>query len=284
MGLARLHPSFAHSYWRLKPSGALLQASRAGYQGHVIDLKTLLSLADAAAAGAGEALLANRATWGVIEAEHGREVKIDADKKAEELILAALSRGSDYPIISEETGWTRALQRGDRFVWAVDPLDGSVNYLRGYPHCAVSIALLDSGRPILGVVDCFVMRERFSGAAGEGAWLNGAPMGVSAIASPERGILQTGLPSRASEDSMTNFELRLRTWQKVRMIGSAATALAYVAAGRAEAYRESGSMIWDVAAGCALVEAAGGAFHIDGAALDQPLEVSACNGVTPLPA
>jgi myo-inositol-1(or 4)-monophosphatase len=249
----------------------------------VNDLPALLALADAAAAAAGEALSANRAAWGVIEAEHGREVKIDADRRAEELILAALSRGSDYPIISEEAGWTRAAQRSDRFVWAVDPLDGSVNYLRGYPHCAVSIALLDNGRPILGVVDCFLMRERFSGAKGEGARLNGAPMRVSAIASPGKGILQTGVPSRASEGSVAAFERRLRTWQKVRMIGSAATALAYVAAGRAEAYRESGSMIWDVAAGCALVEAAGGVFHIDGAALDEPLEVSACNGIAPLP-
>jgi myo-inositol-1(or 4)-monophosphatase len=60
--------------------------------------------------------------------------------------------------------------------------------------------------------------------------------------------------------------------------------LAYVAAGRAEAYRESGSMIWDVAAGCALVKAAGGEYRIDGAALDQPLEVAASNGTAPLPA
>jgi myo-inositol-1(or 4)-monophosphatase len=249
----------------------------------VNNLKDLLALADTAAAAAGEALLANRVQWGVIEAEHGREVKIGADKKAEALILAALARESDYPIISEEAGWTRAMQRGDRFVWAVDPLDGSVNYLRGYPHCAVSIALLDNGKPVLGVVDCFVTRERFTGAVGEGAWLNGAPMRVSAIETPAKGILQTGVPSRASDASMTAFEERLKTWQKVRMIGSAATALAYVAAGRAEAYRESGSMIWDVAAGCALVQAAGGEFRIDGAALDQPLEVTAANGRTALP-
>lgn len=247
------------------------------------DLKDLLALAADAAAAAGEALLANRAEWGVIEAEQGREVKIGADKHAEEIVLAAISRGSDYPIISEEAGWARAMQRGDRFVWAVDPLDGSVNYLRGYPHCAVSIALLDQGKPVLGVVDCFVMRERFTGAVGAGAWLNGAPIRVSAIANPAKGILQTGVPSRASEESMKAFDQRLRTWQKVRMIGSAATALAYVAAGRAEAYRESGSMIWDVAAGCALVEAAGGAVRIEGAALDRPLEVAACNGAAPLP-
>lgn len=247
------------------------------------NLKDLLALAESAAAAAGEALLANRVQWGVIAAEQGREVKIDADRRAEALILTALSRGSDFPIISEETGWARAMQGGDRFAWAVDPLDGSVNYLRGYPHCAVSIALLEQGRPVLGVVDCFVMRERFTGAAGEGAWLNGAPMRVSKIDAPAKGILQTGVPSRASDQSMQAFEERLKTWQKVRMIGSAATALAYVAAGRAEAYRESGSMIWDVAAGCALVQAAGGRFRIESEALDRPLEVSACNANVTLP-
>jgi myo-inositol-1(or 4)-monophosphatase len=220
----------------------------------------------------------------VIEAEHGREVKIDADKHAEALILDRIGKASTYPIISEEAGWVRAQERGDRFVWAIDPLDGSVNYLRDYPHCAVSIALLDRGAPVLGVVDCFALGERFTGVVGEGAWLNGKPMRVSEIAEPASGILQTGVPSRASADSMALFEQRLRTWRKIRMIGSAASALAYVAAGRAEAYRESGSMIWDVAAGCALVKAAGGEYRIDGAALDQPLEVAANNAKAPLPA
>jgi myo-inositol-1(or 4)-monophosphatase len=162
-------------------------------------------------------------------------------------------------------------------------LDGSVNYLRDYPHCAVSIALLEHSQPMLGVVDCFMLDERFAGVVGEGAWLNGAPMHVSTIAEPSSGILQTGVPSRASAESMALFEARLKTWRKVRMIGSAASALAYVAAGRAEAYRESGSMIWDVAAGCALVRAAGGAFRIDGPGLDQPLEVAAGNGCVALP-
>jgi myo-inositol-1(or 4)-monophosphatase len=250
----------------------------------VNDLKDLLKLADTAAAAAGEALLANRAQWGVIEDVQGREVKIGGDKHAEEIVLTAIARESEFPIISEEAGWARSMQRGDRFVWAIDPLDGSVNYLRHYPHCAVSIALLDGDAPVLGVVDCFALKERFTGIVGEGAWLNGAPIRVSDIAEQSAGILQTGVPARASDESMKLFEQRLRTWRKIRMIGSAASALAYVAAGRAEAYRESGSMIWDVAAGCALVKAAGGDYHIGaGQGLDRPLEVAASNGRAPLP-
>lgn len=247
------------------------------------DLSDWLAIAEAAAIEAGAALKAHRTAWSVIEAEQGREVKIDADKRAEALILAALEKASPFAVISEEAGWVRAAERGDRYVWAVDPLDGSVNYLRDYPHCAVSIALLEHGQPILGVVDCFALNERFTGIVGEGAWLNGKPMRVSDIDAPSSGILQTGVPSRAGDESMRLFEARLRTWRKVRMIGSAASALAYVAAGRAEAYRESGSMIWDVAAGCALVKAAGGEISIEGARLDQPLEVAASNGRVRLP-
>lgn len=219
----------------------------------------------------------------MVQSEHGREVKIDADTRAEEIVLAALNEAAPFPVISEEAGWVRDGAGDSRYVWAVDPLDGSVNYLRGYPHCAVSIALLDRGAPVLGVVDCFVLSERFTGVVGAGAWLNGAPMRVSAIVEPSSGILQTGVPARAGPETMALMEARLRTWRKVRMIGSAASALAYVAAGRAEAYRESGSMIWDVAAGCALVRASGGDFTIDGPGLDQPLEVAAGNGRVELP-
>lgn len=243
----------------------------------------LLKIAERVAIEAGGALLSHRDDWSVIEAEQGREVKIDADKRAEAIILSELERAAPFPIISEEAGWVRAEGRRSGYVWAVDPLDGSVNYLRGYPHCAVSIALLSDGEPVLGVVDCFVLGERFTGLVGASAQLNGADIRVSSIADPASGILQTGVPSRASAESFALFERRLRSWRKIRMIGSAATALAYVAAGRAEAYRESGSMIWDVAAGCALVAAAGGAFKIDGPGLDGPLEVSAANGAMGLP-
>ncbi|MGE0044236.1 MAG: inositol monophosphatase [Hyphomonadaceae bacterium] len=247
------------------------------------DLKFLSALAEAAAGEAGDALKRQRTHWSGIEAELGREVKIDADRRAEAIILDALKRASDLPILSEERGW--AAEEGKEDFWAVDPLDGSVNYIQGYPHCAVSIALIKGGRPVIGVVDCFLLGERFTGIVGEGAWLNGAPIRVSSVADPAKGVLNTGIPARMALEEASRSRLlnRLMQWRKVRMIGSAASALAYVAAGRADAYCENGSMVWDVAAGLALVEAAGGAVRVDAEALDKPLDVAASNGIVPMP-
>lgn len=243
------------------------------------ELHELLEIAELAAIRAGAALREHRADWSSVEAEQGREVKVGADRRAEALILATLSKLSGLPVLSEEAGWSGGIDR--ETVWAVDPLDGSVNYIQGYPHCAVSIALVGAGRPKLGVVYNFLLDERFTGIVGDGARLNDRPIRVSQVADPARGILNTGIPARAKTDgaSFQAFMGEMQRWRKVRMIGSAAAALAYVAAGRADAYREEGSMLWDVAAGCALVEAAGGRVTISSTGLDQPLTVIADNGL-----
>jgi myo-inositol-1(or 4)-monophosphatase len=246
------------------------------------ELRELLAIADAAAFIAGAALKTHREQWSSVTGEEGRETKIEGDARAEELIIEALTRAAPFPIISEERGWVEG--KAGAYVWAVDPLDGSVNYQRRYPHCAVSIALLRDQRPILGVVDSIFLEERYSGIVGAGAWLNGKPISVSSIETPAKGILHTGVPAAAADASFALFEKRLRAWRKVRMIGSAAQALAYVAAGRAEAYRESGSRIWDVAGGCALVEAAGGSFQIETPlGFEGPLEVAARNAMVDFP-
>lgn len=243
------------------------------------DLAALLEIAELAALRAGVALREHRLDWSGVAAEQGREVKVDADKRAEALILDTLTKLSPFPILSEEIGWTGDARA--ETVWAVDPLDGSVNYIQGFPHCAVSIALARHGRPVLGVVYAFMLEEHFSGLVGQGATLNGRPIKVSAVRDPARGILNTGIPARAQADgaAFAAFMEEMRRWRKVRMIGSAAAALAYVAAGRADSYRETGSMFWDVAAGCALVEAAGGTVEIDADAIDRPLTVRASNGM-----
>ena len=247
-----------------------------------LDLRGLLDLAERAAARAASALLAERATWSIVEAEEGREVKLRADRHAEALIVETLHRSAPYRILSEEAGWIAGGEGADAdLMWAVDPLDGSVNYAHGFPHWAVSIALVRAGTPVLGVVHCPALGEIYSGAVRLGATLNGAPIAVSGVADASRGILMTGIPARAAIDpeTMAAFATRMARWRKVRMIGSAAYALAYVGAGRADAYHETGGMLWDVAGGCAVVAAAGGRVEIDSTAPDQPLDVRVSNGV-----
>lgn len=250
------------------------------------DTHRLLKLAERAAARAAAALLESRAQWRAVEAEEGREVKLKADRAAEALIVETLQRDTPYRVLSEEAGWI-AGDAGDLF-WAVDPLDGSVNYAQSFPHWAVSIALVQVDgatiTPVLGVVDCPVLGEVYAGVPGHGATLNGAPISVSGVEDPARGVLMTGIPARAATDraAMDALMARLLRWRKVRMIGSAACALSCVAGGRADAYQETGGMLWDVAGGCALVAGAGGFVSIeapDGA--DKPLIVSASNGRVP---
>jgi myo-inositol-1(or 4)-monophosphatase len=243
-----------------------------------LDLDHCLAVAQFAASRASHVLLAERARLAEVTADLGREVKIQGDQEAEALILDTLRRFAPMPILSEETGW---MDRDDSgLAWAVDPLDGSVNYALGYPHCAVSIALVRNGQPILGVVDCFAMGETYCGLVGRGAWRNGRAIEPSKVDNAAKGVLLTGLPARAATDpaAMAAFGAEMARWRKVRMIGSAAAALVCVACGRGEAYRESGGMLWDVAGGLAIVAAAGGAISMEGAALDGPLIVSASNG------
>ena len=242
------------------------------------DLRRLLNLAERAVREAAVALVAERTECRTLEAEEGREVKLRADRQAEALIIETLRAESPYRILSEEIGWVA----GDEsdLVWAVDPLDGSVNYVQGFPHWAVSIALVRGFSPLLGVVECPALEETFTAIAGEEAWLNRAPISVSAVHDPMRGVLMTGIPARAAVDAqaMGTFALELARWRKVRMIGSAACALACVGAGRADAYHETGGMLWDVAGGLAIVAGAGGTVAVSGDTLDGPLDVKAWNG------
>jgi myo-inositol-1(or 4)-monophosphatase len=245
-----------------------------------LDLEALLKTAGEAAAAAGDALRRHRGQWSGVDEVIGREVKVRADREAEAIVLAALQRAGSIPILSEEAGWVgNRCDGAQNLAWAVDPLDGSVNYIKGYPHCGVSIGLLRAGKPILGVVNCFLLGEAYAGVVGAGATLNGAPIAVSKVSAPGAGILNTGIPARArSEEAVFSaFMAEMLSWRKVRMIGSAAAALAYVASGKADFYRESGAMMWDVAAGCALVEAAGGCVRILGPTQDSPLFVTASN-------
>jgi myo-inositol-1(or 4)-monophosphatase len=217
-----------------------------------------LDLAKRAARDAGARLRVAIADKQTVLMEDVKDIKLQADRDAEARILDML-RESPYPVLAEDSGEHGALA-GDEPFWVVDPLDGTLNFSRGLPICCVSIALSVGDAPFLGVIYDFNRDELFSGVVGEGAWLNDAPMRVSDISEAMRGTLSGGFPVGFDYDEagMASFLAILRRFRKLRLLGSAALSLAYVASGRIDAYFEDDIMYWDIAAGVALVKAAGG--------------------------
>jgi myo-inositol-1(or 4)-monophosphatase len=196
-----------------------------------------------------------------VRLEEGRDIKIEADFESDRIIHEEIARRSGLPIVSEERASTAP---SDGYRWIVDPVDGSVNFVRAIPMACVSIGLWFDDEPVLGVIHDLFRNEVFSGVVGTGAWLNGRDMRVSAIGDLSRAVLVSGLPGTGvhAAAKLARFIERADAYKKVRVLGSAALSLAYVACGRAEAYAEDGIALWDVAAGLALVRAAGGAYRI----------------------
>lgn len=222
------------------------------------DLPGLIAIASEAAREAGE-FLATRFADARIVTEMRRDVKLSEDSEAEAIIVERL-RQTGLPILAEESAeMTNALDLD--LVWIVDPLDGSYNYNRGFDRCVVAIGLLAKGQPVGGVIFDFLRNDLLAGGPGFGAKCNDKPMQVSGVSEAANAALVTGLPANRdfSGESMAEFSRQLARYKKVRMLGSAASSLALVARGIFDVYHEQDIMLWDVAAGAALVEAAGGA-------------------------
>lgn len=217
-------------------------------------------LAERAAREAGDILRNGADALREVRFSDRSDVKLRADVDSERHIRALLQRGSPYPVVGEEEGGDASLTGRYEPYWVVDPLDGTFNYLRGSPHCCVSIGLMRGETPILGVVHDFHAGECFAGVVAGGLFLNGESIRPQWSPDINGAALQTGFPSGMSKGSavLRDFVHRVQAYKKVRMIGSAALALAYVAAGRADVYHESSIRLWDVAAGLALVQSAGG--------------------------
>ncbi len=223
------------------------------------NLKTESELAIRAAREAGDSLAANMSHPGAVLSDAGKDIKHEADGRAERIILDLLAAESSHPVLAEESGEVGIVESGSPY-WVVDPLDGTMNYSRGLPFCCVSIALMEEGKSLLGVVYDFNRDEMFSAVRGGGASLNGVAISTSTIEDPSQAILASGFPSYRDygEESLTGFVRHVQRFKKVRCMGAAALSMAYVACGRVDAYGEESIMLWDVAAGLALVDAAGG--------------------------
>jgi len=190
-----------------------------------------------------------------------RDLLTRADSEAEALILERLGAAfPDDPILAEESGLRG--RGGDGARWVVDPLDGTTNFVHSLPVFAVSIARVDAGGvPELGVVHLPRLQELFAARRGAGATLNGRPLRVSARRELIESVIATGFHYRRHELPASNLDNFVKLALKVRgmrRMGAAAVDLAYVAAGRLDAFWELHLSPWDVAAGGLLVEEAGG--------------------------
>ncbi|MCC8181350.1 MAG: inositol monophosphatase [Planctomycetes bacterium] len=182
------------------------------------------------------------------------------DRASEELISARLhDEFPDDDVFAEEDGLRR---HGGNGRWVVDPIDGTENYVRGFPSYAVSIAYEDrEGEPAVGVVYCPAKNELFHAVRGYGAWLNGARIRVSARDDARDAVTLVSPPFRRHDLADRYFALYKRVFLHtcdVRNTGSAALHCCYVAAGRAEGYIESSVYPFDIAAGLVIVSEAGG--------------------------
>ena len=228
-----------------------------------IEFDKEIEIAQKAAKSAGKFLKEEKKNLNLKINSNPRDTKLLADIKAEKLILDILNAESKYPILAEETGKSSE-DLGDIF-WVVDPLDGTANYNRNIPICCVSIGLIRNMEPLIGVIFDFNNGDILVGDnINKVATMNNMDIKVSEIQNRSDGVLITGLPFNTdySDNALRKLILDMQSWKKVRMIGSAAMASCYVACGKAELYKENGIYLWDIIAGAAIVESAGGKVEI----------------------
>lgn len=187
-----------------------------------------------------------------------KEIKAFADKFIEASLIKALEE-TRVPILSEEKGYFGKV-RGSKYLFIVDPLDGTFNYIRNFGAYCISVALWYKEEAVFGVIYDLSRRELYWGGKNFGSFFENFNIKVSRISKLEHSIICSGFPVRYDmQDLKTDNYLKvLSKFAKVRMIGSAAISLINIAKGAADAYYEKDIMIWDVAAGIAIVEGAGG--------------------------
>lgn len=213
-----------------------------------------------AAAAAGAALIAARDGADRVREKERADLVTAVDEAVERLVTERLRAA--FPadlVVAEEFG---AAVSGEGRRWILDPVDGTTNFVHGHPFVCVSLALVDEHGPAVGVLHAPCLGEVFHAVRGRGACRNGQPMRVSGTATLGDSLLATGFPFKQGKGDLDAYMLlvadAIRSSRDVRRAGSAALDLAFVAAGRVDAFFEVGLAPWDVAAGILLVEEAGG--------------------------
>lgn len=210
-----------------------------------------------------------RSHFGALIAKGDRDFATDVDVQIEAAVREYLDKATpDIAFLGEESGGDGGPGAPQ---WVLDPIDGTINFARDSPLCAISLALVVDSQPLLGVVDCPLMGERFIARERQGAYLNGKAIRIFEVPGLHEAIVavsdfKVGVGSEAENRVHLGLVARLaRRSLRVRMLGSAALDLAWLAAGRISATAMLSNLPWDVTAGLLLVREAGGVvFDYDG--------------------
>jgi myo-inositol-1(or 4)-monophosphatase len=182
----------------------------------------------------------------------------EVDRMAEDTIIETIHKAyPEHAILAEESGKTS----GNQYEWVIDPLDGTTNFLHGFPQFAISIALRENGRLYQSVIYDPTRQELFTASRGNGAQLNNRRLRVTNTRSLEGALIGTGFPFRQQQhlDAYLNmFRAIFPDTSGIRRAGAASLDLAYVAAGRLDGFWEIGLNEWDMAAGVLMIQEAGG--------------------------
>ena len=208
----------------------------------------------------------NRATHDIehlkITTKQHSDYVTEVDKAAEAAIIDVLREAyPDYGILAEESGQTVGEGEGNDYQWIIDPLDGTTNFIHGFPQYAVSIGLTYKGMLNQAVVFDVTRNEMFTASKGGGAFLNERRIRVTKCLKLENALIGTGFPYRVFshvDAYMGIFKEFTQRTSGIRRPGSAALDLAYVASGRLDGFWEFGLSPWDIAAGSLLITEAGG--------------------------
>jgi myo-inositol-1(or 4)-monophosphatase len=224
-------------------------------------MHALLNVAVMAARRAGNSLIRhlNKLDKLKVEKKGRNDYVSDADREAEREVIETIHKHyPDHAILAEESGPSGESDT----LWIIDPLDGTTNYLHGFPVFCVSIGVQVSGRMEHAVVYDPMRQELFTASRGEGAQLDGRRIRVSGQAQLERALIGTGFPFRQAPQELSPYlkmlEKVVQNTSGVRRPGAAALDLCYVAAGRLDGFWETGLAPWDLAAGSLIIREAGG--------------------------
>ncbi len=243
---------------------------------------SLRLLAEQVARRAGDAIRKAKDDSLLVDSAEQHDIKLELDRRIQEQIRREIIAAyPEHGFLGEEGG--EAASPGQH-EWVVDPIDGTVNLFYGIPHYAVSVACRLDGRSLAGAIYDPNRDEMFSTHAGGGSSCNGKKLQVAKRLKLEEAVIALGFSKgKATIDKCLElYQFYGGRVRKMRAMGSAALDLAYVAAGRLDAYIEQGVSIWDVAAGALLVEEAGGQVRITAGDPKGKLHLVASNGRIPL--